>query len=118
MEQSSESETLRDNAQALARFLDESGATNVVTLDIRGQSAFADFFVIATANSDGQMRGLVRRCHDRLAELDLHPRQSVKRNEDSGWTLLDCGDLIIHIMLLEQREFYEIEKLWFDAERL
>ncbi len=118
MEQSSVSSEVRRRALAVATFLDDAGAGNVVTLDVGGKSAFTDFFVIATANSDGHMRGLVRRCHESLDELDLHPRQSVKRSDESGWTLLDCGDVIIHIMLPAQREFYELEKLWFDADRL
>jgi ribosome-associated protein len=45
----------------------------------------------------------------------LDPRQSHKRDDDSGWLLLDCGSIIVHIMLEELRSFYELEKLWFDA---
>ena len=117
MEPSSDPQT-KDLAIDLARFLDETGARDIVALDVSEQSSFARYFVIGGAASAGQLRGLKRRTYERLGELGLRARQSPKRDDESGWLLIDCDDLIVHLMLDEQRRFYELEKLWFDAQVL
>ncbi|HKK47652.1 MAG TPA: ribosome silencing factor [Alkalispirochaeta sp.] len=102
-------------ATEIARSLEELGALDPIALDVSGQSSFTEAFVIAGAESLAQLRGLQRRIHDTLTDLDLDPRQSPRRNDESGWLLLDCNSVIIHLMLADQRSFYELEKLWFDA---
>lgn len=114
MEQSSE-RTVKRQAVEIAAYLDELGGGETTALDITGQSSFADFFVIAGAASQAQLRGLQRRLHEKLLDLGLEPRQSPRRSDESGWLLLDCDSVVIHLMLSQQREFYELEKLWFDA---
>ncbi|MFO8043147.1 MAG: ribosome silencing factor [Alkalispirochaeta sp.] len=114
MEQSSD-QTIKQTATEVARFLEELGAADPIALDVSGQSSFTDAFVIAGAESLAQLRGLQRRIHEKLTELDLDPRQSPRRNDESGWLLLDCDSVVIHLMLADQRAFYELEKLWFDA---
>lgn len=118
MDQSSEQSNTKLQAIGLAVFIEEHGGENVTCLDISGQSGFADFFVIASAESQGRLRGLYRRAHEKVDEIGLVPRQSPKRNDESGWLLLDCGSIIVHLMLDELRDFYELEKLWFDAEHV
>jgi len=118
MDQSSEQSKSREQAIALARRLDELGADSVVALDVSRSSPFTDCFVIAGAQSVAQMRGFRRRIVELVDELDLETRRNRKRDEDGGWLLIDCTTVIIHIMLPEQREFYDLEKLWFDAERI
>lgn len=113
MEQSSE--TVIDQAAELALVLEELGAADVVALDVTGQSSFADAFVIAGAASQAQLRGLQRRLSEELERRDLQPRTRPRRDDESGWLLLDCNSLVIHLMLEEQRRFYELERLWFDA---
>lgn len=114
MEQSSD-QTTKQTATEVARFLEELGAGDPIALDVSGQSSFTDAFVIAGAESLAQLRGLQRRLHEKLTQLGLDPRQSPRRNDESGWLLLDCDSVVIHLMLAEQRAFYELEKLWFDA---
>lgn len=105
-------------ATEVARFLDRSGATDVVALDVRKSSAFTDCFVIAGAASAAQMRGLQRRLVEVLEEMGLQSRRSSKQVDESGWLLIDCYSVIVHIMLKEQRDFYGLERLWFDADLL
>lgn len=105
-------------ARNLARFLDEIGAQEAVALDIADQSGFADAFVIAGAASQGQLQGFHRRTEEYLRDRGFVPRNHRKRGDESGWLLLDCGTVIVHLMLREMREFYELEKLWFDAKPL
>lgn len=105
-------------ARNIARFLEESGAHNVVALDISRQSSFADAFVIAGATSQAQLQGFMRRTEEYLQETGVIPYSHRKRGDESGWIILDYGAVIVHLMLEETRVFYELEKLWFDAEPL
>lgn len=118
MDQSSEQLKSREDAIAIAKRLDEFGAESVVALDVSTSSPFSDCFVIAGAQSSAQMRGFRRRIFELVEELGLETRQGRKRDDDGGWLLIDCTTVIIHIMMPEQRQFYDLEKLWFDAERI
>lgn len=115
MDQSSEHSNAIACAQSIAEFLAENGADDVVALDVSEQSGFADAFVIASAPSVGRLRGLYRRAHEQIETCNLVPRQSHKRDDESGWLLIDCDSVIVHLMLAELRSFYELEKLWYDA---
>ena len=90
-------------------------AEDIVLLDIRGQAIFADYFVIMTAGTDRQARALrddmVRRL--KLAGVVLNNREGGRG--DSGWVLLDFGDVIVHIFGAEQRDYYRLEELWNKA---
>lgn len=114
MEQSSE--TAIKQARDVAGILEGLGGQQVVALDVSRQSSFADAFVIAGATSQAQLRGMQRRLVDELERLDLHPRTRPRRDDESGWLLLDCDSVVVHLMLDEQRSFYDLERLWFDAE--
>ncbi len=90
-------------------------AEDIVLLDIRGQAIFADYFVIMTAGTGRQARALrddmVKRL--KLAGVILNNREGGRG--DSGWVLLDFGDVIVHIFGAEQREYYRLEELWSKA---
>jgi ribosome-associated protein len=102
-----------------ARFLIDEKAVDVQVLQVSERSSFADFFVLATASSSGHLRGLVRNLDEVLARHGVWAKGGRRGvNEDDTWILLDCGDFIVHLMLQEAREFYDLEKLWFDSPRL
>ena len=102
-----------------ARFLRDEKAQEVQILHVSARASFADFFIIATAQSWGHLRGLVKNLDEVLAKYDIRAKGGKRAiNEDDTWVLLDCGDIIIHLMMPEAREFYDLEKLWFDSPRL
>lgn len=115
MELSSEHQASREQARRIAAHLAGTGADEVVALDVSERSPIAYCFVIATAASEGRMRGLVRRTQEILDELGLTPRSGGKRLEPTGWVLIDCDSIVVHLMLAELRAFYELERLWFDS---
>ena len=86
-------------------------ASDVVMLDIRGVSAFADYFVILTAESARQLNNLAQEIEKALKAqgAGIHHREGTA---DGGWVLLDFSDLIVHLFRPEQREFYHIEGAW------
>ena len=102
----------------LAELLEDHNVGDPVVLDIHEQSGWTDLFVIATVSSQAHMRGLVRYVHEFLNEKSIIPYHRRKRVEDDGWTLIDCGDFVVHLMTQEQRDFYELERLWYGGRQL
>lgn len=107
--------TSRDIAFAVGNLLAEHKGSSVVILDLAVQSGWTDWFVIATAGNVTQLRGLARHAEEYAASHDLALRRGVSISDDEEWALLDFGDLVVHLMLEKARQFYELEKLWFQA---
>ncbi len=104
----------RQLAQIIADVANDKKATDVVTLDIHEQSVIADYFVICTGNNPRQIQAIAGAIEDKLAELKT-PTRGFEGAADTGWMLLDCGDVIVHIFGPMEREFYRLERLWSNA---
>ena len=89
-------------------------AENIVMLDLRRVASFADYFVIMNADSSRQIEALEEDISQALKDVQVRPfhREGAAA---SGWVLLDFSDVIIHILASEQREFYQLERLWYRA---
>ncbi len=97
---------------ALAAF--DKKAEDIVVLDLTGiESAPSDYFVVCTCTSTTQVRAVgsavENTCRDIATQL---PRSEGWETE---WIIIDCFDVVIHVMTVEAREFYKLEKLWGDA---
>ena len=81
-------------------------------LDLRPDQVIADFFVIATGNSDRQLRALAD--HVKVELKDKHHIQShgVEGLAESGWVLMDYSTVIVHLFQEERRQYYDLEGLW------
>ena len=112
------SSSSRETALETARLIADHRGENTVVLDIAGTSAFADFFVISTVRSSAHLAGLFRELTEFFHSRGIRPRGHHRRSFVNGWLLLDCGDFIVHLMEKEQRDFYDLERLWFRAERV
>jgi ribosome-associated protein len=108
----------REAAIEAARILEEHKGEETVVLDVGGLSSVTDYFVISTARSSAHVAGLLRALTQLFHARGIHPLHGYKGRPETGWLLLDCGDFIIHVMAREQREFYDLERLWFKAERV
>jgi ribosome-associated protein len=95
--------------------LDENKAQNIVLLDLRPDTVIADFFVVCTATSDRQIRALVDYVKVGIKEAYERKPFSVEGTPESGWELLDYGDVVIHIFLGETRRYYDLEGFWHHA---
>lgn len=83
-----------------------------MTLDLRGLTLVADYFVICTSTNRVQSRAIVQAMDDALARGHRRPRGG----DDQGtWILLDYGDVVVHVFGSEARAFYRLERLWADA---
>jgi len=83
-------------------------------LDLRSLSTIADYFVICTADNERQLRAILKEVDDQLGKEGA-PTPRIEGTSETGWILLDYGDVIIHIFSTEQRAFYRLEKLWQKA---
>ena len=90
-------------------------ASDIVLLDIRKVSPIADYFVICTTTSERQTTALLRDLTDQLVEEQGRKPLHTESRADSGWVLLDFGDVIVHIFSPSQRAFYQLEELWSEA---
>ena len=107
----------KEFAQAAARIARERHCTDIVVLDLRGLSPATDYFVIATGTSERQMRTVA----DEISEAGRE--QGISRfgragYEQGRWILVDYVDVVVHLFDPEYREFYDLELLWGDAEKI
>ena len=101
-----------DFARHIVDVVEERKAEDIVLLDLRPDTVIADFFVVATGNSDRQLRALADYVREDVKEkLKLIPA-SVEGNPNSGWVLMDYGDVVVHLFSADQREYYDLEGLW------
>ncbi len=106
----------RSRLLELAAFIDDHQGEQTVILDVTGECSFADYFVITTAHSSRHAASLIGYVRAWLEERGLPLINKTQADAASGWSLLDCGTIIVHVMNGEARSFYELEKLWFKAE--
>lgn len=89
-------------------------ASDITLLDISEISSFADVFIVTTADNMRQLRALNREIVEKMRERGVRP-QRVEGEPEGGWILLDYGDVIVHLLTRDQREFYRLEDLWIEA---
>ena len=105
-------------ARAAAGFAYDKKAENIAIMDVRGLSTITDFIVICEGGSMPQLRSIQNEISDRMREDHKVRAYACHGTADSGWLLLDFGDVIIHIFHGEKRSYYAIDELWNDAPRL
>jgi ribosome-associated protein len=108
----------REAALAAARCVDEHKAEDTVVLGVADVSSIAEYFVISTARSSAHMAALARELFQLFKQRGIRPLNHHRFATASGWLLVDCGEVVVHVMEREQREFYDLERLWFRAERV
>ena len=100
----------KDIAQKIAAAANDKKAKDILLLNMEGLSPVTDFYVICSAGNST----LVKAIADKLAEAGVHPTHK-EGYADARWVLLDYGDVVAHVFLEEERDFYNLEQLWADA---
>ncbi|REF30760.1 ribosome silencing factor [Calidifontibacter indicus] len=101
-------------AKAAAHAADELKATTVIALDVSEHLALTDIFVIASADNERQVNAIVDSVEDALLERGVKPKRREGRG-DGRWVLVDFGDIVVHVQHDDEREFYQLERLWRDC---
>ncbi|MDI3534203.1 MAG: ribosome-associated protein [Thermosediminibacterales bacterium] len=110
-------ENSRRVAEIAAKALDDKKAKDIVVLGIYNVSLIADYFVIASGTSTVQVKALADEVEERLQEngVDILHKEGYN---DARWILLDYGDVVVHIFHEKERSFYDLERVWADAETI
>lgn len=108
---------IQERVQLAAKALDDKKAKDIKILNIRELTSLGEYFVIGSASSTVQVRACADAVEEKMDEAG-YPLLHREGRDSGNWMLLDYGDIIVHIMLEETREFYDIERLWADAENV
>ena len=111
-----DAEESREAAVAAARAAAAKQAEHITILDVHGLIVITDYFVICSGATERQVRTIVEEIERALRDLGRKP---VRREGESErrWVLLDYVDLVVHVFTEQEREYYELERLWGDAPR-
>jgi len=107
----------REFLKRMKELLEEKKAEDVVILDVSKHTNIADYFVIATANSNVHAKAILKYLVEELEKIGIKP-DHVEGSEDANWILVDLIDIIVHVFLKEWREYYDLEWLYSSAERV
>ena len=113
--ESSESAEALSLARRIVDLASDKQASDILLLDIRSVSLIADYFVICSAGSERQTAAILKDLSERLLEEFGRKPLHTEGTADSGWVLLDYGDVIVHVFSASQRTFYNLEQLWSAA---
>jgi ribosome-associated protein len=106
-----------DQVRSAVRAADEKKAQNIVVLRLSAITEFTDYFVICTGNSSRQTQAIADEIVERLKMSGVRPLNT-EGYKNAEWILIDFGAFVIHIFTEESRRFYDLERLWRDAERV
>lgn len=98
-------------SQAISTFLDEQKAEDIVTIDLRSKSSFADGMIIASGRSQRHLKAVAEKLKQLLHELGVREVR-LEGITNCDWVLIDAGIVVIHLFRPEIRDFYNLEKMW------
>ncbi|MFM8454423.1 MAG: ribosome silencing factor [Gammaproteobacteria bacterium] len=99
------------DVQVLVKALDDMKAENISTLDVRQHASIMDYLIIACGTSSKHVQSLANLLLEKAKDLKIKPL-GIEGAAYGEWILVDLGDIVVHLMLEETRDFYNLEKLW------
>ena len=104
----------KEIALVAAKALDDKRAKDIVALKVDEMTVITDYMVIATGRSVPQVKALAENVEEELAKLDVFAKRREGVSE-GRWCVLDYGDVMVHIFHEQDREYYQLERLWSDG---
>ena len=102
--------------RACCEALDDRKAEEIQVLYLGPASSVADYFIIVSGTSHPHLRALRNTLHATLKDHDVNTAGRIDRETDSGWLVVDAENILIHLFTPDMRNFYQLERLWRDAE--
>lgn len=97
--------------------LEDKKGEQVQILEITEITMLADYFIITNGNNPSQIQSLVDNVEEALEKEGLFKKR-IEGKRDCGWILMDYGDIVVHIFSKEDREFYDLERIWKDGKNI
>ncbi len=91
--------------------LDDRKGQDITVLDVIGKTSITDYMILVTATSERHASALAEYALESVKKIGMTPN-GVEGEKGSDWVLLDLGDVILHVMTGQARDFYQLEKLW------
>jgi ribosome-associated protein len=101
-------------AHKIVDIVSDKQAVDTVLLDVREVCGFADYFVICSGESDRQVKAIIDAISQQLKKEKIQPLHE-EGTPESGWILLDFGDVIVHVFSAFERDYYQLDKFWDKA---
>ncbi|MFL2885338.1 MAG: ribosome silencing factor [Candidatus Pelagibacterales bacterium] len=100
-----------DHLKNIISDLESNKAENIISMDVSKKTSIANFMVFATGTSNRHVNALSQSIYRNLKKSGFKGA-SIEGDNSTGWIVLDCGDIVVHIFKKEIREFYNLEKMW------
>jgi ribosome-associated protein len=108
---------VRDICGIAARACWTKGGEDIVVLSVNNTLAITDAFVIASGSNPRLVRTLAEEVEEKIKGAGGPAPRSIEGLDDARWVLMDYGDFVVHLLLNEARDFYQLDRLWSDSER-
>lgn len=106
-----------DLVLACAKAAADKRGEDLVVLDVRGQASFTDYFLVVSGSSDRRVQTIAEAVIRAMKERGIRPL-GAEGVRDGRWALVDFGDWVVHVFYQDLRSVFDLEGLWFDAERV
>lgn len=90
---------------------DDLKANDMVELDVREKSTFTEYMLVCSGNSTQHVKSIARHVSDEAKQLNIRP-YGIEGEDVGEWVLVDFGEVVLHVMVEEMRDLYQLEKLW------
>jgi len=104
-------------AKKIAKLLDEKEGIDIKILNMKNSPLLVDYFILVTGNSETHLNALRDAVVEKFKE-ENHDLLYYDKNNGYEWLIVDGGSIVVHIFTKEAREFYDLEGLWYEAERI
>lgn len=109
--------TSEEKVELIVRTADDRQARDMTVLDLRGLTLMTDYFFICSGNSSTHIRTIVDKVNEAMKHAGMAGIR-VEGYDAAQWVLMDFGDVVVHVMTPEQREYYHLEEFWNEAARI
>ena len=107
--------TNKEIVEVVYNAVDDKKGININVLDVSKISSIADYFVIAGGNNPNQVQAMADNVQEEMHKLEINPKH-IEGFRGASWILMDYGDIVVHIFNEDDREFYDLERIWKDAD--
>lgn len=108
---------LNEMLSVILKAADDKKSFDINLLEVNKLTSLADYFVICSGNSDVQVKAICDEIEGQMDKLGYHVKNK-EGHRQGRWTILDYKDIIVHVFHKEDREFYNLDKLWIDGEKI